>query len=145
MIAREYPHSPLVGVGVVVFNEQNKILLVQRGQDPNKGLWALPGGLVELGEELKIAAGREVKEKCDIDVAVGEPVSIADLILKDPDNKVKYHYILINYSAMYISGIVQPQTDVNNADWFSQADVDKLDIPELTKNVIYKAFKSSDK
>ena len=112
MIAREYPTSPMVGVGVAVFNNDDKILLVKRGQDPNEGLWALPGGIVELGEELKAAAIREVKEECNIEVEVGEVVSVVDLILKDQNKNIKYHYILIDYYAVYIKGKLAPQSDV---------------------------------
>ena len=143
MIAREYPISPLVGVGVIVFNSEDKILLVQRGQEPNSGLWALPGGLVELGEELKTAAKREVKEECNIEVEVGDAVSVVDLILKDQNEKVKYHYILIDYNAKYITGNLTPLSDVKDVNWFSFREMDNLNIPEVTKQVIIKALNRS--
>jgi len=143
MIAREYPISPLVGVGVIVFNSEDKILLVQRGREPNLDLWALPGGLVELGEELKAAAKREVKEECNIEVEVGDAVSVVDLILKDQNEKVKYHYILIDYNAKYIAGDIIPQSDVNDVNWFSFQEMDNLNIPEVTKQVIIKALNRS--
>lgn len=141
MRGREYPDYPMVGVGVIVFDEDSKILLVQRGQEPSKGLWALPGGLVEVGEELKTAVKREVKEECDLDVEVGEVVSVVDLILKDENKKVKYHYILIDYDAKYIAGDLTPKSDVKNANWFTQQEIKQLDVPEVTRQVIDKAFK----
>ena len=141
MRAREYPDSPLVGVGVVIFNDKNNILLVQRGQEPSQGLWALPGGVVELGEELKTAAKREVKEECNIEVEVGEVVSVVDLILKDHNKKVKYHYILIDYHAKYIAGSILPQSDAKAVKWFCLNELEELDVPELTRQVITKAVK----
>jgi len=142
MIRREYPSAPLVGVGVLVFNNENKILLVRRGKEPSQGLWTLPGGLVELGEELKAAAKREVLEECYIEVDVTEIISVVDLILKDNDQKIKYHYILIDYNATYISGKLKPQSDVDDAGWFAKADIENLNIPEVTKKVILKACNS---
>jgi len=56
---REFPETPLVGVGAVVV-DQGRVLLVRRGTEPLKGQWSLPGGLVELGEPLLAAIAREV-------------------------------------------------------------------------------------
>lgn len=140
MNAREYPDYPMVGVGVVVFNEHDQILLVRRGNEPSRGLWALPGGIVELGEELKSAAAREVMEECAIEVAIEDVADVIDLILKDENEEVKYHYILIDYYAKYAGGQLSPQSDVSDARWFSKADIQELDMPEVTQKVISKAF-----
>ena len=56
---RAYPSAPRPSVGVVV-HDGNRILLVLRGQEPSKGKWSIPGGLVELGETIQEAARREV-------------------------------------------------------------------------------------
>lgn len=140
MRGREYPEHPMIGVGVVVFNHSNEILLVQRANEPSKDLWALPGGLVELGEELTTAAAREVMEECNIEVEVGNVVSVVDLIFKDAEDKVKYHYVLIDYSANYVSGNIMPQSDVQDAKWYNEDEIDELDIPEISRQVIVKAF-----
>jgi len=140
-MTRSYPSAPLVGVGVVAFRNHDEILLVQRGQEPNKGLWALPGGMVELGERVRDAAVREVKEECNLDIVPEDVISVVDLILKDRDGKVKYHYILIEYLASYSEGELQPRSDVIDARWFSEAQLAELDIPEVTRKVIDKAFK----
>jgi ADP-ribose pyrophosphatase YjhB (NUDIX family) len=137
---REYPDNPMVGVGVVVFNQHNQILLVQRGNEPSRGLWALPGGIVELGEELKSAAAREVMEECAIEVDIEDVAEVIDLILKDANEEIKYHYILIDYYAKYTGGQLSPQSDVSDARWFSKADIQELDMPEVTQKVVSKAF-----
>ena len=59
---REYPESPLVGVGVAI-KDDNRILLSRRANEPNIGKWSVPGGLVELGEGVREAAKREMKEE----------------------------------------------------------------------------------
>ncbi|RLE50492.1 MAG: NUDIX hydrolase, partial [Candidatus Methanomethylicota archaeon] len=63
MIKREYPNQPIVGVGAVIIDDNGKILLVKRAQPPGKDLWAIPGGIVKLGETLRNAVKREIKEE----------------------------------------------------------------------------------
>jgi len=140
-MSRIYPSAPIVGVGVITFNAENEVLLVKRGNEPSKGLWSLPGGMVELGERVREAGIREVKEECNIDIEPEDVISVVDLILKDRDGTVKYHYILIDYLAKYIGGELKPQSDVTNAGWFFQQELSELDIPEVTRNVLEKAFR----
>ncbi len=139
-MSRLYPSAPLVGVGVVVLNDAHEILLVKRGNEPGKGLWSLPGGMVQLGERVRDAAVREVYEECNLNVEPEDVMSVVDLILKDPDGKVKYHYVLIDYFARYKGGDLTAQSDVSDANWFSQAELEQLEIPEVTRKVILKAF-----
>jgi 8-oxo-dGTP diphosphatase len=140
MRGREYPDAPLVGVSVIVFDTDDRILMVQRGNEPSQGLWALPGGLVELGEPTKAAAQREVKEECNIDVEIGDVANVVDLILKDPEDEIKYHYILIDYFGYYRGGEIVPETDVLDVRWVSRGELDNYDIPEITRTVIALAF-----
>lgn len=140
-MTRSYPSAPLVGVGVIAFNSEGQILLVKRGSEPAKSLWSLPGGLVELGERVRDAGIREVKEECNIDIEPLDVISVVDLILQDAEGKIKYHYVLIDYLAKFVSGELRPQSDVIAAQWFSQDQLKDLDIPEVTREVIEKAFK----
>ncbi len=141
MTTRSYPTTPMVGVGIVTFNDEKKVLLVKRGKEPSKGLWSIPGGMVELGERVRDAGIREVKEECNVDVEPEDVIAVVDLIFKDQDEKVKYHYILIDYLAKFISGELRPQSDVVDACWFSQQELEELDIPEVTRNVLEKVYK----
>ena len=140
-MSRIYPTAPLVGVGVVVFNEKKQVVLIKRGNEPKKGLWAIPGGTVELGEQVSETAIREVKEECDINIELRDLLGVVDLILKDNGGKVQYHYVLIDYLAQYSDGKLKPQSDVSEAGWFYQNELEKLDIPEVTLKVLEKAFK----
>ena len=47
--SRRYPKRPLVGVGAILLN-RDRILMAQRGKEPLKGLWSLPGGALETGD-----------------------------------------------------------------------------------------------
>ena len=67
----EYPEVPLVAVGAIVVRD-DQVLLVRRGQPPSEGLWAIPGGRMELGETLQEAAEREIKEETGLTVGIQE-------------------------------------------------------------------------
>src|SRR3972149_1306070 len=69
--SREYPTRPICGVGVVV-KKDDAVLLIQRGRAPRLGEWTVPGGAVELGESLRAAARREIREECGIEIELGE-------------------------------------------------------------------------
>jgi ADP-ribose pyrophosphatase len=141
-IKREYPATPLLGVGVVV-KKENSVLLIRRAKEPKKGLWALPGGMVNLGEPIRLAAIREVKEECSIDIELQDIISVIDLIDKNPDGKVKYHFVLIDFLAEYIGGELRPDSDALDAAWVSPENLSKYNIPELTKKVINKVISES--
>lgn len=140
-MSRIYPSAPLVGVGAVIFNDKNQVVLIKRGNEPKKGLWAIPGGNVELGEQVRETAIREVKEECNINIELRDLLGVVDLILKDSGGKVQYHYVLIDYLAQYSGGELKPQSDVSETGWFYQNELEKLDIPEVTLKVLEKAFK----
>ncbi|MBC8446424.1 MAG: NUDIX hydrolase [Chloroflexi bacterium] len=114
---REYPDRPLVGVGGVVVRDDGCVLLVQRGQDPGKGRWGLPGGLVELGETLAEALRREVGEECGIEIEPGEVVGIIEPRVRDEQGRLRFHYVVIDLLATYRSGQLQATSDVSDARW----------------------------
>ena len=61
----EWPR-PMVTVDALIFTRiggNTRVLLIKRGNDPFKGLWAVPGGFVDMDEELEIAAARELQEE----------------------------------------------------------------------------------
>ncbi|GAC1445439.1 MAG: NUDIX hydrolase [Mycobacteriales bacterium] len=68
------PHvrDPKGGVGVVVRDEQGRLLLVQRDIDPERGQWALPAGFLDADESPQEAAARECREETGLEVAVGD-------------------------------------------------------------------------
>ncbi len=140
-MARRYPATPLVGVGVVVFNQKRQVILVKRGNDPSKGLWAIPGGTVELGEQVSETAIREVREECNIEIELLDLLGVVDLIMKDDDGRVQYHYILIDYLAKYVSGELRAQSDVSEAIWVTEQELRNFDVPEVTLKILGKVFK----
>jgi 8-oxo-dGTP diphosphatase len=124
---REYPEAPIVGVGAIVIKDQ-QVLLVCRANDPNRGQWSIPGGTVELGETLAQAAAREVWEECQVKIEAGEVVSTFDLIRRDAQGRIRYHFVLLDLAARYISGEPVAATDALEVRWVTAAELDQLDI-----------------
>jgi 8-oxo-dGTP diphosphatase len=134
---REYPKVPLIGVGIIV-KKNEYILLVNRANEPKKGLWSIPGGRVRLGESIREAAEREVLEECAIHIRLSDVVSVVDLIDKDDNGKVKYHYVLIDFMAEYERGDLKAGSDALDAKWVMKEELNNFDIPDLTRKVIAK-------
>ena len=93
---RKYPVRPHVGVGVLLVRD-NDLLLVKRKYNPDAGYWSIPGGHVELGEKVELAAEREGYEETGFKVKVSKLAGIIDKIMYDKEGKIEYHYVLINY------------------------------------------------
>ncbi len=93
---REYPKSPMVGVGAVVF-DADCVLLVRRAKAPLAGEWSLPGGAVELGETLEEAVAREVAEETGLNVTPLRMVKTFDHIDRDGEGRIRFHYVLVDF------------------------------------------------
>ncbi|MEM2464256.1 MAG: NUDIX hydrolase [Candidatus Bathyarchaeia archaeon] len=136
---RVYPEKPLVGVGAVV-HANGKFLLIRRANEPGKGLWSIPGGLVEVGEKIRDAVKREVEEETGIRVEVGRLIDVIENIVFDDDGRVKFHYILIDFEAKPISEKleVKPSPEVLEARWFSPEEMRNLSITQTAKALFRK-------
>jgi ADP-ribose pyrophosphatase len=135
MARREFPDQPVVGVGAVVIRE-GKILLVKRGIAPSKGLWAIPGGALELGETLQQAAEREILEETGLTIRAHEPVYAFDFFERTHDGRVRFHFVIVDVWADYISGDVQGADDALEARWLAPADLADLPVSPNTLKLL---------
>jgi 8-oxo-dGTP diphosphatase len=132
---REYPALPLVGVGAIVIHE-GRVLLVKRSKAPSNGLWAIPGGRLELGETLQEAAERELLEETGVQIAAGEPTYCFDVIVRDDADQVQYHYVIVDLIADYVAGDVHCGDDASDAAWIAADELDLLPVNETTRHVL---------
>ena len=122
-LKRLYPNQPLVGVGAVIIRE-GKILLEKRKNNPGKGKWSIPGGLVELGENVEKTVIREVKEETGLDVEKPEHIDVVDNIVLDEDNKVRYHFVIVDYFVRLKGGKLAAASDAEELKWASLGEVE---------------------
>ena len=112
-------------VGAIVIRD-GKVLLVKRGVAPSKGLWAIPGGMIELGETIQQAAEREILEETGIQIQAREPVYTFDMIDRDEEGRIRYHYVVVDVFAFYVSGEPQARDDVVDARWVAPEELEAL-------------------
>jgi ADP-ribose pyrophosphatase YjhB (NUDIX family) len=109
-----------MGVGAVVV-EMDRVLLVRRGNEPMKGHWSLPGGLVELGESLADAVIREVREETGLEI---EPLGLVELLdrIYWEEERVRYHYVIADYLCRMVGGTLKAASDAAAVRWVERAE-----------------------
>jgi len=135
---REFPDHPIVGVGGVVVH-RGRVLLVRRGREPLKGQWSIPGGLLELGEELTAGVRRELKEETGLEVEPLEALAVFDRIFRE-GSRVRYHYVIVDYACRWKRGRLRPASDVLDARWVRREDLPKYKLTEKAKKVVLQCF-----
>ncbi len=136
---REYPDTPLIGVGAIVI-EDGRVALVKRGHPPLVGEWSIPGGAMEIGETVREAAAREACEETGLKVEVLELLGIYDRLLRDEAGRVRYHYLLVDFLCRRVSGDLCAAGDADEARWFTPEEARSLPLPEDTAEVIRLGF-----
>jgi 8-oxo-dGTP diphosphatase len=124
-LKRLYPDQPVVGIGVVIVNE-GKIVLIKRGNDPGRGKWSIPGGLVELGEHIEATVIREAKEETCLDVKNPQLIDVVDNVEHDADGKVKYHYVIVDYFVEVVGGNIAAASDAEELRWVTFDEVENF-------------------
>lgn len=135
-----YPKYPRMAVGAFVFHK-NRILLVKRGDPPAIRKWAIPGGSVELGETLQEAAEREILEETGITIHARTPAFTFDVIDRDEMGRIRFHYVIVDLMADYISGELRAGDDALDVCWASSSDIESLDVSEKTVQALKRIFK----
>jgi 8-oxo-dGTP diphosphatase len=136
---RSYPERPIVGVGAVIL-EGDRVLLIERGREPLKGRWSLPGGAVELGETCAEAIVREVREETGLLVEAGPIVAVLDRFRRDEEGRVAYHFVLIDFLCRPIGGTLGPATDAADCRWATLDEAARLPMTEGALDVIRDAM-----
>jgi 8-oxo-dGTP diphosphatase len=136
---REYPDSPLVGVGAIII-ENGRVLLVKRGHPPLAGEWSIPGGVLELGETLREAAVREALEETCLSVEPAELLGVFDRVLRDDSGRTLYHYVLVDFLCRRVAGEAHAADDADEVGWFTPVETAALGLAEDTAEVVRMGF-----
>ncbi len=137
-MSRLYPDRPVVGVGTVVWRD-DRVLLIRRGRPPRAGQWSLPGGAQRLGETLREAAVREVREETDLALTDVRLLTTVDLVEREPDGRVRYHYTLVDFVAEAPLGEPVAGDDAEAVAWFRLDELPSLHLWSETLRIINEA------
>ena len=138
MSSREYPDKPVCGVGVVCLKD-DQVLLVKRAKPPITWQWSIPGGGQELGETTRDAALRELKEETGVDAELIGLIDVIDTVREDGEGRIRFHYTLVDFAAIWTSGEPLADDDVSDAQWVHLSDLENKGLWSETIRVIREA------
>lgn len=131
------PPFPSIGVGGVLFNRHQQVLLIKRNQPPAQGLWSIPGGRLEPGESLVDACRREFYEETNLDIEVKNIVAVVERQLEG------FHYVVIDYRVYLVDeekSVPTAQSDVAEAKWIGLADLGQYELVWGLAEIIMRTY-----
>ena len=135
---RKFPDLPIVAVGGIIF-EGDRVLLVKRGKEPGLGQWSIPGGVVQVGETLKEAVVREVREETHLEVEALGMAKVLERIFRDPGGRVAYHYVLVDFLCRRLGGTLLADSDAQETSWVPLQDLLSYQVVSTAREVIRRA------
>jgi ADP-ribose pyrophosphatase YjhB (NUDIX family) len=133
--SRHYPDRPVLSVSVAMWTG-SRVLLVRRARPPLAAFWSFPGGMVEVGERLKEAAAREVREETGLEVEIDEAIGRAEVIRHDADGRVERHYVIIVFAGRYISGTALAGDDADAVRWVDMSELANYELTPDTARIL---------
>jgi ADP-ribose pyrophosphatase YjhB (NUDIX family) len=136
---RSYPDRPYLAVSAAIIRD-GRFLVVRRARAPAAGLFTLPGGCVEAGETLFAAVAREVLEETGLTV---EPLALAghrEVILRDADNRVERHFVILTFAARWVAGEVVLNEELSDSLWITGMDLAALPTTEGLAEIVAAAL-----
>ena len=130
-------------MGAVIIRD-GKILLVKRANEPNRGRWSVPGGLVRSGERLKDALKREIREELGVDITVGDVACVTDEIFLDEKGNAEYHYIVIDFFADIIDGAPRAMSDAEDVEWFDLSRIEGGNVVYFVEKLVRRILSEKD-
>src|SRR5690348_13457898 len=136
---RDYPERPLIGVGAVIVSD-NRVVVARRGHEPLKGEWSIPGGVLEIGETLREGAEREAVEETGLVVEAGEVLEVLDRIVRDPEGRVQFHYVLVDFLCCHVGGELRAGGDAEDVRWLTEGELEKFAVADSAAAVLRKGL-----
>jgi 8-oxo-dGTP diphosphatase len=123
--SRLFPARPFVGASIAVIRD-DRVLLAARANEPMRGVWTLPGGLVEAGESLAEAALRELSEEVGLSAAVVGVLPPTEIIVRDETGRARHHYVVHPHAALWLGGEPVAGPEALGTRWATLAEVATL-------------------
>lgn len=114
-----------------MYDEQHRLLVVQRANEPGRGLWSLPGGRVEPGEDDPTAVAREVAEETGLEVMVGR--FVGEVERDGPNGKL---YVIRDYQAAQVGGVLAAGDDASDARFVNRDEFHNLPTATLLASTL---------
>jgi 8-oxo-dGTP diphosphatase len=136
---RTYPPRPILAVSAAIIRD-GKVLIVRRARAPASGVYTLPGGGVEVGENLHQAVVREVREETGLAV---EPVALAgyrEAIARDREGRVERHFVILPFAARWVAGEPVLNEELSEAMWLHPSELTGLTTTQGLAEIIEAAF-----
>ena len=144
MTTRRYPDRPIVAVGAIVV-DKGRVLMARRGKEPSYGLWSVPGGAVHLGEDLKTAARREIREELGIEVELTDVIEILERVTRDAEDRVQYHYVIVDYLARLANGEPKPSSEALEVRWIAPEEFSQYEMTRGTAEIVLRILDAGKK
>jgi len=119
--------------------KDGSVLLIRRGRAPSLGEWSLPGGMVELGECVRDAVRRELKEETGLSVEPVEMAAIFERIVRR-SGRVRFHYTVLDYACRLRGGRLRHGSDVTDARWVRRDELKRYHLRRTAQAVIRRSF-----
>ncbi len=115
----------MVGAGILV-HRRGKLLLVKRDEEPDRGMWSFPGGMVELGETTEEAAVREVREEVGLAVEVERLFDVVTYLPSGKGRNARGQVVVVDYLGKPRGGRVRLNRESSEFGWFTPGEVQRL-------------------
>ena len=135
---RRYPEHPRVGIGVVLLRGED-VLQLRRGRPPAVGAWSLPGGGLELGERAEDCARRELLEETGLESGALRLIGHVDAIHYDDEQRIEYHYTILDFGALYVGGEAVAGDDVTEVAWVREDEFNAYGLWDEARRMIAQA------
>lgn len=136
MSSRLYPERPILAASIAVIRD-GRVLLAARAAAPARGMFSLPGGLVEPGERLADAALRELREEVGVEARLGGFVGPVEVIERDETNRVLRHFVVCAHWGSWVRGEPSAGPEALETRWATMAEVEALattpDLPRIVR------------
>ncbi|HDM26947.1 MAG TPA: NUDIX domain-containing protein [Candidatus Bathyarchaeota archaeon] len=134
-MGREYPSLPVLAVAAIIV-DNGEILLVKRANEPARGKWSPPGGVVELGESLVDAVRREVREECGLEIEVDGLLDVVEVVRRDSKGRIRFHYVILDYLAHPTGGELRPGEDASEVRWIPLRELENYEITQSLRKLV---------